>query len=127
VTYQFTEAVAQPGRNPQSRGRSASEIANAAAEDPRKAAALARARARIGQHIKAVEEKVSLASLRLGRGLSQAQLAAAIDRPQSYIAKVESGRNNDLRASTILRLAEALQTDANTIIASLAASEESRP
>ena len=52
----------------------------------------------------------SLARLRLEKGLSQSQLADRMKVAQSYIARVERGEN-DVKTSTIERIATALGID----------------
>lgn len=50
----------------------------------------------------------TLAALRMTRGYSQQQLAAAIGTSQPHIAKIESGRGSNLMLETAARLAGAL-------------------
>lgn len=57
---------------------------------------------------------VTLRVLRMKRGFSQAQLAAAIGTQQPHIARVESS-NADLRLDTCRRLVDALGIDLNTL------------
>lgn len=57
---------------------------------------------------------VTLRTLRLQRGMSQAQLAEVIGTQQPYIARIESG-SADLRLETCRRLADALGVDLNTL------------
>ncbi len=92
--------------------------------DPRKAAALARARQKLSAHL-SEGGSVSIAQLRLSKGLSQVQLATAMNVKQPYIARVERG-DDDLKFSTIESLARALGETVSTIAQSLAASRASR-
>ncbi|MDN4052522.1 helix-turn-helix transcriptional regulator [Massilia sp. YIM B02763] len=73
-------------------------------KDPRKAAALARARRKISGMI--ANEGSSIASLRLSKGMSQQQLANAMGVKQPYIARIERGE--DVKISTVTGLASAL-------------------
>jgi DNA-binding XRE family transcriptional regulator len=57
---------------------------------------------------------VTLRTLRLQRGMSQAQLAEAIGTQQPYIARIETG-SADLRLETCRRLAAAMGIDLNTL------------
>lgn len=57
---------------------------------------------------------VTLRTLRLKKGMSQAQLAEVIGTQQPYIARIESG-SADLRLETCRRLADALGIDLNTL------------
>lgn len=50
----------------------------------------------------------TLGALRMTRGYSQQQLAAAIGTSQPHIAKIESGRGSNLMLDTAARLARAL-------------------
>ena len=56
----------------------------------------------------------TLRTLRLQRGMSQAQLAEVIGTQQPYIARIENG-TADLRLDTCRRLAVALDVDLNTL------------
>jgi DNA-binding XRE family transcriptional regulator len=62
-----------------------------------------------------IDGKVTLRSLRLAAGLSQEQLAAAMETSQSQIARIESGRQ-DLSLKTMKRLALALGVDTHQIL-----------
>lgn len=124
VHVRLGETVEEVRKNPRSTGRSISDITKSAEQDDRKRAALQRARVRLARHLQQNEQRQTIASLRLARSLSQTQLADALGVSQSYIGKIESGRNSDLRATTIRRLAEALQVDANTILGALSSGEE---
>lgn len=57
---------------------------------------------------------VNLRTLRLRRGLSQAQLAEVIGTQQPHVARIEGG-HADLRLETFRRIAEALGVDLNTL------------
>ena len=84
--------------------------------DPRKAAALARARQELAHEL--MPQAGSLAELRLRKGLSQAQLAARLDMAQPNISRLEAGATDPL-LSTITRLATALDTPVESVIAAL--------
>jgi transcriptional regulator with XRE-family HTH domain len=47
---------------------------------------------------------------RLEKGITQSELSALLNVPQSYIAKVEAGRT-DLRSSTMLEIAKLLDLE----------------
>lgn len=68
------------------------------------------------------EEGETLRTVRIRKGLTQAQLAAALETSQAQIAKIESGRA-DLRLSTMRKLMQALDLDANQLHAMLDAQE----
>ena len=85
-------------------------------KDAKKRAALARARSRLGNVISA--EGLTLTSLRLKKGMSQAALADAIGSKQSYVARIEKNRV-DLRSSTIDKLAAILGVDRAVIMSAL--------
>ena len=101
-----------------SRGRSISDALSEYTDDSEAQAALRTARKEIAASYFSAEK--SLRALRLSAGLSQKQLAEAIDSQQTYISRLEKGRD-DIRLSTIKRLAEALNTDVLTIVDSLGA------
>ena len=63
-------------------------------------------------------EESSIKALRLRKGMSQQQLAEAIGSKQSYVSRVEKGCE-DLRASSIKKLAEALDVEPSIILKSL--------
>lgn len=71
----------------------------------------------LGETLQA-EEGVTLRTLRLRRGLSQAQLAAMLGMQQPNVARMERGQDNMVLA-TCRRLAEALGVDLNTLDAAV--------
>jgi len=73
--------------------------------DPRKAAAMARARGNLASRLGS-EPKFSLSKLRLAKGLSQSKLGELMGVAQPQVARYESG--DDLKMSVIEKLAEAL-------------------
>lgn len=95
-------------------GTTISDLIAKRESNPRRAAALARARKK---HASALADspQFSLARLRLEKGLSQAKLAELMEVSQPYIAKIERG-DDDIRASTIQRLAIALEVDAGVVL-----------
>lgn len=99
------------------RGRPISSVIADRESNPRRAAALARARGRLAQMMTGEDQTAhTLASLRLARGLSQSALADAIETQQSYIAKIER-EPVELRSKTIRKLASALGVTCDQIIA----------
>jgi len=81
----------------------------------KRSAALERARQRLGGSLRKAEGE-TLTSLRLSKGLSQTQLAEMIGHRQPYIARLEKKRQ-DLRSSTVSKLAKALGVSSDVIIA----------
>lgn len=73
--------------------------------DPRKAAALQRARRKIATEIDSISA-FSITKLRLNAGLSQAELAKMMGTQQPAIARLEKGQTEP-QLSTIQKLAEA--------------------
>lgn len=65
---------------------------------------------------------VTLRTLRLRKGLSQAQLAATIGTKQPHVARIEGG-SADLRLDTCRRIARALGIDLNALDEALKAQE----
>jgi DNA-binding XRE family transcriptional regulator len=59
-------------------------------------------------------KSVSLRTLRLRKGMSQAQLAAAIGTQQPHVVRIERGQA-DPQLDTCRRLARALGVDLNTL------------
>lgn len=58
--------------------------------------------------------EVSVRSIRLALGLSQADVAARMQTSQSHVARIEAG-TCDPNLDTLRRLASALKTDLNTL------------
>jgi len=82
--------------------------------DPKKAAALVRARRRIAEAIQD-DDCLSLTKLRLRAGLSQTQLASLMNTKQPAIARLERG-DSDPTLSTIEKLARALGVGKDAIL-----------
>ncbi|GAA0215310.1 hypothetical protein GCM10009125_00430 [Castellaniella daejeonensis] len=98
------------------RGRSIHSIIADRESDPKRAAALARARRKLASSMmENSTAKHTLASLRLASGHSQASLAAAMGTQQSYIARLERN-GGDMQSSTIRRMADALGVTCDQII-----------
>jgi DNA-binding Xre family transcriptional regulator len=94
------------------------DLVTGSEKDARRASYIAAARRELAQ-----SPVVSpLARLRLDRGLSQRQLAELIESKQPYIARLEGG-TEDIRASTVKRLARALGVPAQRILDALPESE----
>jgi ribosome-binding protein aMBF1 (putative translation factor) len=86
-----------------------------------RAVEIARARQRLGQAL--VGPKETLASLRLARGLSQAELAATIGTMQPNISRMEAGCE-DVRLSTMRKLSAALAVDLDRLANAIANSAD---
>lgn len=97
---------------------SISDLISERERDPRKAAALVRARQKLASRLMD-EPQLSLANLRLQKGLSQARLASLMGVQQPYIARIERGED-DLKMSTIESLAKALGEPTTTVFAAVA-------
>jgi len=87
-------------------------------KNPERAAALAKARERIGSALQSVDtdHEHTLASMRLRAGLSQARLAELMGTQQPNIARLEKNPAG-LQAATVLKLAKALKVDPMEILA----------
>lgn len=85
--------------------------------DPAKREALIRARKRISKEL-APDTAYSLAKLRLSVGISQTELAERLNTHQPAIARLEKGET-DPQLSTIIKLAQALETDLQTVISAI--------
>lgn len=87
--------------------------------NPRRKAALERARARIGQWLGDEELPGSaLAALRLKAGLSQRELAQRVGTQQANISRLEK-RPDDPKLSTLEGLAAAMAVPLETVIAAV--------
>jgi ribosome-binding protein aMBF1 (putative translation factor) len=82
------------------------EVVGRAEKDERKKKALGRARQRLAERSYSGAAR-SIAWLRLKRGMSQSDLAAAMKTSQPHVARIESG-SEDVRISTVEKLAAAL-------------------
>lgn len=69
----------------------------------------------VGREIRRREGKCSLASLRLARGMTQADLAARLGTSQPYVARLEAGEHSP-RASRLKQLGEILGVSTNTVL-----------
>lgn len=87
------------------------EVVARAEKDPRRKAALVRARERLAETAYKGRAKGSIASIRLKRGWSQNDLSVVMGTSQSHIARIESG--DDVRISTVVKLAAALKIGAS--------------
>jgi len=74
--------------------------------NPRRAAALERARQRLAEKASGEAQSVTLAQLRLRKGMSQSKVAELLGNSQSSYSLIESGRRPDILRSTFKRLAE---------------------
>lgn len=77
-------------------------------------AALQRARQRLAQALYANAPR-TLAVLRMERGMSQRELAAKMHTSQAHVARIEAG-HDDLRLTTLRKLASALEMSVSEII-----------
>ena len=68
----------------------------------------------------------AIIALRVRHGLSQSEFAARVGRPQSYIARLESGKSN-VEIGTLLALAQSLGEHLNIGFDSQAATQETLP
>lgn len=81
--------------------------------NPEMAESLSAGRKWVGENYYAGQK--TLCSLRLAKGYSQVKLASILGTSQSHVARIESGRE-DLRLSTIQKLAHALEVSELAII-----------
>ena len=68
----------------------------------------------------------AIVGLRARHGLSQSEFALKVGRPQSYIARLESGKSN-VQVATLLSFAQALGEDLNINFDTQAATRAARP
>lgn len=111
-----------------SSGKAISALVAERSRDSRKAAAYARARQRLANRLSQSEEGrefVSLASLRLSKGMSQTQLAELMDTHQPAIARLERGES-DVKLSTLRQLAKALQVPLDSVFSAVSAQTQDK-
>ncbi|WP_211466831.1 helix-turn-helix domain-containing protein [Collimonas silvisoli] len=113
----FSLDMSAPERPAGLPGKSINTLVQKWEEDPRKAQALQRARARLSKEVE-TNIALSLAQLRLSKGLSQTKLAELMGCRQPYIARLETGED-DMKMSTIEKLATALGLPLNTIFSAV--------
>lgn len=108
----FTPVTTRPRRG---KGKSISALlAKRRDTSPEAAKSLRSARNKLA-NIMLENQAESLQSLRLQKGLSQSELALLMGTQQSYIARIEKN-SQDLRGSTIKKLANALGVTCDQII-----------
>ena len=73
-------------------------------KNPRRAAALKRARQRLADKLAGSEDEVTVAVLRMRSGLSQARVAELLGNSQSSYSMIESGRRPNVMFATFERL-----------------------
>lgn len=93
--------------------------------DPRKTVALRNARKKLVESLKNEDGRLTLASLRLGRGMSQSVLAQKINTSQSRLSRIETGSDNPL-FDTVEKLKTALNISWDEVAAALIASKSNR-
>lgn len=103
---------------------SAHERAERISRNPKRAAALAKARQRFGDwaHAEQLENLSGLALLRMQAGLSQTELAQRLNKPQSNVSRLERGEA-DPKMSTIKDIALALGVDVGKVAEAFARSK----
>lgn len=84
--------------------REIDEVVRSRENNPRYSSALTRARQRLAAHVEDETQKITLASLRLRAGLSQAKVAELLGNSQSSYSLIESGRRTDILLSTFEKL-----------------------
>ena len=92
--------------------------------NPQRAAALARARGRMAEKLNESGAPVTLASLRLRAGLSQAKVASLIGNSQSSYSLIESGQRGDIFLSTSKKLASLFGVSLDEIDAAIENSKQ---
>ena len=90
--------------------------------DPSLEQLLREARMELAGEIASTAGRVNLATLRMQKGLSQAELATAIGSKQPHIARIEAGQG--VVHETMKKLAQALDVDMNTLSQVLDATNE---
>lgn len=121
----YMEVIVEPDHSRHaSDGIAITQLIQERERDPRKAAALERARKKLATKLTEFPE-LSLAALRLRKGLSQARLAEIMAVKQPYIARIERGED-DLHVSTIENMAKALDVSPSEVFSAIAATRAGR-
>lgn len=97
------------------KGRTLSSFISDWTKDEEKSSALSEARTWLGNTVEISGEGETIKSLRLKRGLSQAQLAELMQTSQPHIARIEKGRDS-VTLETLCKLSEHLKADYNSIV-----------
>jgi ribosome-binding protein aMBF1 (putative translation factor) len=93
--------------------------------DPRKTVALRNARKKLAESSKSEDGKLTLATLRLGRGMSQSVLAQKINTSQSRLSRIETGID-EIYFSTFEKLKTALNISRDELAVALQGSKRNR-
>jgi DNA-binding XRE family transcriptional regulator len=99
--------------------REIDDVVRTRENNPRHASALARARQRLAAHAEDGAKAPTVASLRLGAGLSQAKIAELLGNSQSSYSLIESGRRTDILLSTLKKLAAIFQISLDELDAAI--------
>lgn len=91
-------------------------------QSPSRAAALARARVKLSSAL--AGDCMSIAQLRLSKGLSQGGLAKLMDVHQPYVARLERG--DDMQVSTLKKVADALEVSPTVVLEAIFAGQRNR-
>lgn len=92
--------------------------------NPRRAAALARARKRLAEKLNYDETDITVSGLRLRMGLSQAQVAKHLGNSQSSYSIIESGKRTNIMTDTFERLKDIFQVSRDTLAVALSNSKK---
>lgn len=114
----YSKPLPQPKK-----GRSLASFISDWEQDEEKAAALIEARAWTANEILDSQNGQTLKTLRLQKGLSQAQLATLMQTSQPHIARIEKGRDS-VTLDTLSKLSESLGADYNTLVAAIKLQEK---
>lgn len=110
--YRYVEIHVNGVTAPAIHGTQIEEYMKERERDPKRAAALARARQRLAAKLDDAPQ-FSLTALRLSKGISQAKLAELMETQQPSIARMERG--DDVLLSTMEKLAKALDVPLNVV------------
>ena len=93
--------------------------------EPHKAVALRKARKRLADRSRSEDATLTLAAIRLGRGLSQSALAQKISTSQSRLSRIETGID-EIYFSTFEKLKTALNISRDELATALQRSKGTR-
>jgi len=109
------------------RYREIDEVIREREANPRRAAALERARQRLAYKVRSDNGSTTIAKLRLGIGISQAKVAELLGTSQSSYSLIESGRRPDIMLSTFAKLAGIFGVSLDEFAAAIKNTAERRP
>ena len=104
--------------------REIDDVMRARENNPKHAAALARARQRLAAQLDGDKENITIATLRLRAGLSQAKVAELLGNSQSSYSLIESGKRTEIFHSTYEKLVDIFKVSRDELSTAIANTKE---